>query len=158
MAKTLTQIHEEIRDDFFDALQATDTPAVSLVESNGAGLYSAGKLERKVKNLGWLVRNWRDAIGFVVEEGALGFPRSDVVLHAMLRGYVDDGLKHSKYTRTREGPANRTFSIPFASRTIVKTWLDRPIFRGLWASWPGQRGHTGMNLVIGTVEWRRFVK
>jgi hypothetical protein len=82
------------------------------------GILPASIDGRPVKNLGWLLRNWRKVRSFAIRphpplKGG-GF-RPDAVLYA----YTSAG----------------TYRTGFSSATILADWLDRPIFRGLPQYW-----------------------
>jgi hypothetical protein len=80
---------------------------------------------RVVKNLGWLLRHWKDVESFWVKTNISG----GAYLTAILRG-------GGEYT-TR-----------FADKGILRKFLDRRIFRGVVAEWNGERVH------IGSAAWR----
>lgn len=80
-------------------------------------VHRGGKI-RKVKNLGWLLKNWQEVDHFDVEEGK-GFPVSDAIMTAHLR----DGGK---------------YITDWASREVMANWLNRPVFRGLTVNWFGE--------------------
>lgn len=76
---------------------------------------------RPVKNLGWLVKHWKEVDRFVVVKAPSEFqPMTDAILVAHLR----DG---GRYEST------------FASKDLLKDWLHRPVFRGLPVDWFGER-------------------
>lgn len=73
---------------------------------------------KPVKNLGWLLRNWQLVKSFTViphPEVSQG-SQPDAVLIAHLKG-------------------NGEYQTGFASREILKDWLNRPVFRGLPVEW-----------------------
>lgn len=72
---------------------------------------------REVKNLGWLIRNWKKVEGFAVRTSG-EFPNE-----AYMAAYCRDG---SVYLTT------------WASDAIMKDWLHRPVFRGVRLDWYGQ--------------------
>lgn len=74
-----------------------------------ATVFRGGSL-RKVKNLGWLIRNWRDVHSFAF-------------IYAPSRSW--DG---QLVANLRGGGQYRT---DFASVTVAAGWVDRPIFRTL---------------------------
>jgi hypothetical protein len=71
---------------------------------------------RTVKNLGWLLRHWKEVAHFTVSESDLnGF---DAKLVALL----GDGRQYEAY---------------WASRHVLRSWLQRPVFRGATLTWFG---------------------
>lgn len=74
---------------------------------------------RTVHNLGWLLRHARDVVRLAAIEPR---PEDGRYVSAVLVADLDDG---------------RTYLAPFASRTVLAGWLDRPSFRGLPLDWFG---------------------
>lgn len=74
-----------------------------------------GEAWRRVKNLGWLLRNWKSVVTFIVSAGN---SRYDARLIAVMR----DG----KY-----------YATPFADQTVLAHWLDRPVFHTVTVLWFG---------------------
>ena len=70
---------------------------------------------KKVKNLGWLLRNWKDVDRFKVIRGTAS--------QARLVAYMRDG---------------REFDTQFASKDVLWNFLKRPVFIGLHVNWFGQ--------------------
>jgi hypothetical protein len=72
--------------------------------------------QRAVKNLGWLVRNWKRVESFEV----LHLPGDyEALLQAHLKG---GGL----------------YSTHFASTQVLRSWLCRPVFIGVACKWFGK--------------------
>lgn len=93
-------------------------PAVA-VSGQGHAVHVDGRGRAKpVKNLGWLLRNWKDVNRFEVTESPV--PGWD----ALLIAYLNDG---GRYEST------------FASKTVLKDFLHRPVFRGVTLYWFGSR-------------------
>lgn len=69
---------------------------------------------RTVKNLGWLVRHWREVVSFTIDA-----PRIDNC-DCLLRAHMSDGAE---------------YSTDFASSNLLKDWLHRPVFRGRPVTW-----------------------
>lgn len=70
---------------------------------------------RPVKNLGWLLRHWKDVTGFVITDHPPvknGIADADCVLVATLHGGGE-------------------YKTGFASHKLLTMWLDRPVFRGV---------------------------
>lgn len=68
---------------------------------------------KQVKNLGWLLKHWQDVSSFTVSPGARG---NECLLVAHLRSggeYVSD----------------------FADSSVLKAWLNRPVFKGVPVRW-----------------------
>jgi len=74
-------------------------------------IYKTGK-EVKVKNLGWLLKHWKEVEYFRLTEYGL---KSNGLMVAVMKD-------HSKY---------RSYVIDWASYDYMKVWLDRPVFRGI---------------------------
>jgi len=72
-----------------------------------AQLYRNGKLST-VKNLGWLLRNWRLVKAFYVHDRPDG------------KAWMIASLGNNDHYATM-----------WACRTICRDWLNRPVFRGL---------------------------
>lgn len=75
-----------------------------------------GKPTRKIQNLGWLLRNWKEVESFTVSEHFMKQRDGDVCLRAHLK---DGG----------------TYAIPFASAEVCWNFLHRPVFYGLPMQW-----------------------
>lgn len=69
-----------------------------------------------VKNLGWLLRNWRKVASFTVT-----IPKN-----------LPDGWECMLTAHLNDGGIYRT---PFASLNVLRGWIDRPVFRGLKIEW-----------------------
>lgn len=84
------------------------------------------KGQRTVKNLGWLLRNWKAVSGF------------EVVTITPIPG-----------TSSLEAfTARGGYTTVFADPGVLRDFLDRPVFRGLACSWNGR------TLEIGSIVWR----
>jgi hypothetical protein len=83
---------------------------------------------RVVKNLGWLLRNWKKVESFIVMTKKDGGAELVAVLC-------------SPYW---------TYETPFAYKGILRKFLDRPVFRGLIAEWDAEK------VQIGSKEWREY--
>jgi hypothetical protein len=66
----------------------------------------------RVKNLGWLLSNWREVAGFHL----FSFPAPHTVNDGFLVATMRDG---------------RIYATTFASFEVARQWLHRPVFRGL---------------------------
>lgn len=73
---------------------------------------------KQVKNLGWLLRNWKRVTAFRVSKYSGPTPVTD----ALLEAFCEDGT---------------LYRTPFASSTILRDWLHRPVFRTLPLDWFG---------------------
>jgi hypothetical protein len=89
-----------------------------------------GRSHRRVKNLGWLLRNWQ-----LVESFKLDILRG--IPELMLTAWLNDG---------------RMYQTEFGSLTLCWRWLDRPVFRKVnaWVN-IGKRNRI---FTIGDQEWR----
>lgn len=86
---------------------------------------SAGNV-RKVKNLGWLLRHWKDVDYFIVTTPAREeFPRADVKLTAVLKRLEGE------------------YTIYWMSAAVCWDWLDRPVFRTARLVWNGEETQCG---------------
>lgn len=75
---------------------------------------------RHVKNLGWLLRHWKEIVRFdwITNPNAYRWP------DGTLSAYLRDG---------------DVYRIEWGSGTVCQRWLNRPIFRGLPIDWDGRR-------------------
>ncbi len=92
-----------------------------------------GTIERRVRNLGWLLRHSSDVlhpiqgVGFTVETwryGAAG-PRAG--------GYLPV-VKHDPVLIAHLSDS-RAYACKWADRSVLHAWLDRPSFRGYSIDW-----------------------
>lgn len=81
---------------------------------------------REVKNLGWILRHWAEVSRIVVD------PRDNG--GAMVYFYLKDG---------------RRYVTDYASRCVLRGFLDRPVFCGLPVYWGSETPMT-----IGSNEYR----
>lgn len=81
--------------------------------------------KRPVKNLGWLLRNWKNVKRFIVMESSK--PNVECFLTAELRNDVGPNRMRGGFYRT-----------DFASREVLAHWLVRPIFLGVKILWFGK--------------------
>lgn len=91
---------------------------------------------RKVKNLGWILRHWKDILSVKFHYNRLESFTND----GLVEFYLLDGRK---------------YFTDYASFDVFLNWIDRPIFRGLpltIASFGKSFGH----LMIGSHEFRKF--
>lgn len=75
---------------------------------------------KEVKNLGWLLRNWKNVKEFRVYTQNLTNPADDAILTAEMR----DG---------------RIYETGFADKIILNRFLRRPVFYALVVVWDGER-------------------
>ena len=84
---------------------------------------------RAVRNLGWLLRNWKRVDRFEVApcppDGAPYPP------DALLVAYCKDGT---------------VYRTPYMSREVLAGWLNRPVFRGAPVNWYGTDTMVGPGL------------
>jgi hypothetical protein len=92
-----------------------------------------------VKNLGWLVRNWKKIQHMTVEVEPSRPTSREVRLTATCRwGHSSDRYGEEV-----------VYTCIFADITVLHGhFLDRPIFRGLWVKWLGK------SMQIGTEEYK----
>ncbi len=83
-----------------------------------------GKKWKRVKNLGWLVRNWKSVTSFDVRRGYGSWD-------ATLIAFIDNG---------------NVYATPYASRYVLANFLDRSIFRGIPVLWLGTQRVAGPDL------------
>ena len=101
---------------------------------NRATVNRPGKLPVQVKNLGWMLRHWREIerVAFLYTGGPL--PAPDGVLVAHLRG-------------------GGTYQTAFASWSVCVLFLDRPVLRGLPFDFVGLDGVALWSDGIGSATW-----
>jgi hypothetical protein len=77
---------------------------------------------RAVKNLGWLLRNWKAVERFEIRPPPKGteFSHGD----ALMIAHLHDGER---------------YEILWASREVLKDWIHRPVFRGIDVDWFGEK-------------------
>ena len=78
-----------------------------------------GGSKKEVKNLGWLLANWKLVSRITVKKHSPTFPHTD----ALLVVDMDDG---------------RIFTCDFASSSLLLRFLHRPVFIGMTIHWFGQ--------------------
>jgi hypothetical protein len=82
---------------------------------------------RRVKNLGWLLRNWKSVERFVIK--------------APDRKGADIGLGEARLVaRLHDG---ETYETSFASSEVLFNWLNRPVFKGASVQWLGEHAEIG---------------
>lgn len=88
-----------------------------------------GRVDRRVKNLGWLLKHWSDVVGFEIRHPAYTEPgycnrqhKTDTVCYMV--AHLQDG---------------RTFETNWADPSICRDWIRRPRFRGMDLIWYGER-------------------
>lgn len=75
---------------------------------------------RQVKNLGWLLRNWQSIEEIIILPPPKRLEKHwDVMMHVRMS---DDSM----------------FETPWADRSVLWSWLDRPILRDVALCWMGQ--------------------
>lgn len=105
-----------------------------------------------VSNLGWLLRHASEVHDVYVSTARLkslavgGGPPFGYVPYRSHEGYNFDALLAARL----EGA--RVYVTEFASRTVLRDWLDRPKFQGLRVSWD----HTPY--LIGASDYRALYK
>lgn len=103
----------------------------------GAFVISPDGKKKRVKNLGWLMRNWKGVAEFAAIRGNASLPESEAFLIARMR----DGSR---------------FESDFASLDVMLGhFLDRPVFRGADITIV-DRGEE-MKTTIGSPAYRRLV-
>ena len=75
---------------------------------------------RRVKNLGWLLRNWRDVHYFEVSPWGGEGKNIDCTLKAVLSG-------------------RRYYATGFSSKDVLWEWLKRPVFYNVRLLWFGHQ-------------------
>lgn len=96
-----------------------------------SGAISGWTTEREVKNLGWILRHWMEVSRIVVDI------RDDI-------GPVSSGAMVFFYLRD-----GRRYVTDYASRSVLRHFLDRPVFCGLPVYWGSETPMT-----IGGPEYR----
>ena len=77
-----------------------------------------GKTWKPVKNLGWLLQNWKKVE--MIEAAPSKMHMTDAILIAFMR----DG---------------KVYATPYASRSVLAGWLARPVLMGLPLVWFGRK-------------------
>lgn len=100
------------------------------------------KKPMEVKNLGWLLRHWKDVkwIGF-------NYYRNGAGKDGQLVAKLCDSFTYA------------TYSTDFASLSVCVAWLDRPIFRGVdfrFVESPLFDKRT--ELIIGSAQWKKLIQ
>ena len=95
---------------------------------------------REVKNLGWLLRNWKRAEGFAWYWEPARYGGSNGLFLAEMSG-------------------GQAYETDFADFTVFLRWIDRPVFRGLHVRVhagraPAWAGGIEGDFVIGSPEYR----
>jgi len=86
-----------------------------------------------VKNMGWLLRHWKDIENFEVSCITTGkFPQPTV----LLKVYGDRFCNWS------------TFETGWASAECLRDWLNRPVFKGVEIDWFAQSCNIGDKVYI----------
>jgi hypothetical protein len=93
-------------------------------------IYRDGKAPKQVKNLGWLLRHWKDVKNFDVCLSGNSFP-SEYTLTA----FSDDWF----------------FITDYASLSVLHSWLNRPVFVGLPINWLSAN-----QVKIGSLEYAKL--
>ena len=107
-------IHEECRKGQVDAA------AEPKVSPNRAVVIQADGKEKAVKNLGWLLRNWKSVERFEIKPP----PAGTVFTHeALMIAHCRDGVRYETL---------------WGSKTVLLDWIHRPIFRGIPVDWFGE--------------------
>lgn len=103
----------------------------------GAFVTSPDGKRKRVKNLGWLMRNWKGVAEFIAIRNRNQLPRSEAFLVARMR----DGSQ---------------FESDFASfEVMLGHFLDRPVFRG--ADITITDGYAELKTTIGSPAYRRLL-
>src|SRR4051812_5118085 len=88
-----------------------------------------GEKWKEVKNLGWLINNWK-GVELIDVRKYKGSVRNGP-------GLRDDALL---VAHMRDG---KVYATPFASREVLAHWLNRPVFKGANVVWFGRRTTVG---------------
>lgn len=117
--------------------------------NTGSYVVKGGK-RTEVKNLGWLLRNWKDVESFEVREGEGSW---DVTLRAWLHTVDDGGIK-TAYPK-RGATSGDYYETDFADRGVLAEFLQRPVFEGTPIDWLGEKLKVGPALEKFVHETRR---
>jgi hypothetical protein len=109
-------------------MDSTNTPSTTVLKIPGKAfvIHPDGKV-RAVKNLGWLLKRWKDVIYFVLA------PVGGTMAGRM-QAFMRDG---------------RTYDTTWASYDLMLQWLGRPVFQGAEARFP----LTGARKTIARGQW-----
>lgn len=102
--------------------------------SNAQIQYGDGQI-RKVKNLGWLLRNWQKVESFCFDYR----PDDKRMVDGQLVANLRDGGK---------------YVTDYASLSVCWNWLDRPVFRGLPLQVNNCQTLTQSGLTIGSDDYK----
>ncbi len=88
----------------------------------------SGRVTRTVKDLGWLLKHWKDVATVYVRHPAYTEPgyrnrQEPMPMVCYMVVYMKDGS---------------TFETPWQDPTVCRDWLKRPTFRGLPLNWYGE--------------------
>ncbi len=102
-----------------------------------ATVLRTGKPPRAVKNLGWLLRHWREveSLGFNYRWNGKAAPANDGELVARLKG-------------------GGTYLTDYASLSVAWNFLLRPVFIGLPFELSLETGNRRKAYTIGDAEWK----
>lgn len=100
--------------------RGTEAKFVDLPGQRGATVHSSEGVQKKVKNLGWLLRNAGNVKHFELTTKPTGSGHMIAHLH--------DGGR---------------YEIPWASHIMMRSWLNRPVFRGATANVDGHQYTVG---------------
>ncbi|WNM70258.1 hypothetical protein [Myxococcus phage Mx1] len=94
-------------------------------------------LQKEVKNLRWLRRNWEEVDRFEVV--------SPTFSEGPLRGFIASPNTEAILIAYMKTPGD-WYMTGFSSRRVLLEFLDRPVFQGLPLTWYGVKGfHIGKN-------------
>lgn len=102
-------------------------------------IYSADKRTAKsVRNLGWLLRNWRDVARFEVLRASAPEVAKYPEIAGEHEGKYLEGRKYPEGILVAYLHDGREYRTLFACLTVCRSFLDRPVFRGLPLTFLGE--------------------
>lgn len=115
----------------FQGYAMGELAALALSEPHSAWVIHPDGRPKKVKNLGFVLKHWREVDSMLIESVSGPGSRWDAVMFVALR----DGS---------------VYVTAWASLSVMRDWLDRPVFRGQRVRWNGRLRK------IGTEFWREM--
>lgn len=95
------------------------------VARHGGAFIERDGIRRSVKNLGWLLNNWRSVERFTVTGG----PHMECALD--LEMYAACDCWKIGYTLVAHLRNGGRYVTPFTNSDVLRRWLHRPVFRGV---------------------------
>lgn len=111
----------------FQGYDLGELTALALERPHSAWVIHPDGRPKRVKNLGYVLKNWKEV---------------DTMLVAPVSGPVRDWAA-VMFVALRDGSI---YATAWADLSIIRDWLDRPVFRGLRVRWGGRTYKVGGEL------------